>query len=82
MKRKPTIATAGNTLAPALAAIKSCGYTVATDDDTGLLRAENEAERFLAEDPVALLGLIRMREIRGDDWKATDDEIDAFLDLN
>ena len=34
---------------------------------------------FAAEDAVALLGLVAMRELRGASWKASDEQIDEFM---
>jgi hypothetical protein len=41
--------------------------------------AEGPVGRFGAEDPITLLGVVSIAETRGDDWQATDAEIDAFL---
>jgi hypothetical protein len=78
------ISNAGNTLIPAYLALKSKGYHVswkrgdsAPDDETWF--AEGPLGRFTAEDPVTLLGLVVMREQRGSNWKATDEEIDEFM---
>lgn len=80
MSDKPIIATGGSTLAPALAALRASGYDVSRDL-SGLLLAEGALGRFVAEDPVSLLGLIRMREIRGEAWKSNQEEVDALLTL-
>jgi hypothetical protein len=46
-----------------------------------LMVAERDGSSFVAESPVPLLGLIALAEIRGENWQATDDEIDEFVAL-
>jgi hypothetical protein len=41
--------------------------------------AEDAAQRFVAEDPLALLGLVALYEARGPEWQASDEQIDRFL---
>ena len=41
--------------------------------------AKKDGLEFIAEDTVLLLGLIAMFETRGEDWKASDAEIDKFM---
>lgn len=78
------IANAGNTLIPAFLALKSKGYRVwwergdnAPEDETWY--AEGPLGCFVADDSLQLLGLVAMRELRGSDWKADDDQIDNFM---
>lgn len=78
------IANAGNTLVPAYLALQAKGYHVAWkrgDAAPGdeMWFAEGPLGRFIAEDAVALLGLVAMREQRGSNWKATDEQIDEFM---
>jgi len=68
---------AANTLVPAILALERSGYTVTQDG--ALIVASARNARFSAEDPVALLGLVRLAELRRP-WRATDAEIDATLD--
>lgn len=87
MDAKIVIATAGNTLASALAALKSAGYTVtvaarANDGSVHLLQAENAGCRLLAEDPLLLLGLAKLAEARGSSWAPTDSEVQQLLSLD
>jgi hypothetical protein len=79
MKNKTTIAEAGNTMAPALAVLRSLGYRV-TRDSIGerRYRAEDECRMFVADDPLALLGLVKLYETKGDAWRPTDAQV---LDL-
>ena len=71
------IAQAGNTVVPAVLAIESLGFAVSAAE--GAIRAERGDEAYLAEDPVALLGLIRLIEVRSWDWHASDEEIRTAL---
>ena len=77
-----TLAAAGNTLAPALAALRSLGYTVTSVPGlSGDLKAEAAGLCFVGEDPLQLLGLVRMHELRGAHWQANDDERAAWHKL-
>ena len=78
MDKTVFIAAAGNTLAPALAALQALGYVVSVVNDS-ILRAESAEAVFLAEDPLQLLGLIKMHEVRGNNWQPSDAEVDAWL---
>ncbi|HJZ90664.1 MAG TPA: hypothetical protein VKE40_07295 [Gemmataceae bacterium] len=81
----PTIVSAGNVLVPAYLALVAKGYRVTRAktgrrEDPEEWRATKGAARFVAEDPLSLLGLVAMREARGRRWEASDAEIDAFFD--
>jgi hypothetical protein len=78
------IANAANTLIPAYLALQSKGYRVwwerdgsTPDDETWF--AEGPLGSFIADDTLQLLGLVTMREIRGESWYASDDQIDEFM---
>ena len=70
------IAQAGNTVVPAILALEHLGFTVTQNER--LFAASAEGSRFVAEDPVALLGLIKLAETRRP-WSANDEEIDDVL---
>jgi len=80
---KFTIANAGNVVVPAYLTLLAKGYTVRHEihPKTGCETwyAENDSVRLIGEDPLALLGLAGIAEIRGNDWKALDDQIQSFL---
>jgi hypothetical protein len=84
MTDKIHVASAGNTLAPALAVLRELGFEVTRtgDGETELYRAENGACRLFAEDPLMLLGLATMVQHRGACWQPTDPEIEALLELS
>lgn len=74
----------GNTLVPAYLALQSKGYRVWWDrgnsapvDETWY--AEGSLGAFVGDDPIELLGLVAMRELRGAEWKASDEQIDEFM---
>jgi hypothetical protein len=78
-----SIAMAGNTEAPALAALRAKGYTIALSyhrrpggDYTREFEAQRDDRRFFAFGAEELLGLVAMWEVRGDDWQATRAERD------
>jgi hypothetical protein len=70
------LAQAGNTVVPAILALEKLGFAVEHHDDG--FAATARGSRFVAEDPVALLGLIKLVETRRP-WRATDAEIDDAL---
>lgn len=82
---KSTLAAAANTLIPAYLALLQRGLSVSrhpslvTESEEEYWVAENADCRFIAEDPLMLLGLVALRETRGADWKASDEEIERFL---
>jgi hypothetical protein len=71
------ISQAANTMAPAYLAILSKGFAVTTSGD--MMVAEKGQYRFVADEPLSLLGLIALVEVRGEGWQANDDEIAAFV---
>ena len=92
--RRERIHAAGNTVIPCLMSVISDGFRVWKEfrqcaDPTSPLypgveefHAENADFHFSAYSPLELLGLITMRELRGEDWKPTDDEFDVYEQLN
>ncbi len=68
---------------PAYLALLAKGYSVRWErksKENELWYAERENGEFVAEGPIELLGLVAMYEVRGENWKATDKEIDAFME--
>jgi hypothetical protein len=72
------IAAAGNTVVPAVLALEAAGYRVTKLNDD-LFEATSNDGSFVADDPVTLLGLIKLVELRSWTWRATDAEIDSVL---
>ncbi len=79
MSTHTTLAIAGNTLAPAFAEIKHLGYRLKFDRSLNMLVATNEINKFIATDPISLLGLIKLSELRGMKPVSSDDEINDWL---
>lgn len=71
------IAQAGNTVVPAVLALEALGFEVAKAG--GIVRASKDGNEYLAEDPVAVLGLVKLIETRTWDWTASDSDIDGTL---
>jgi hypothetical protein len=74
-----TIASAGNTLAAAHAALQALGFELSLVEGTDLIKAKGAQGVFVAADPVLLLGLVRLHELRGEAWQPTDSEVEDFL---
>jgi hypothetical protein len=79
MSENTRIASAGNVLSSALASLRTLGFVVTVASDSQLLRAEGPSCTLIAEDPLALLGLAKLYELRGSEWRPTDEELEAFL---
>jgi len=72
------ISQAGNTVVPAILALESLGLSV--EVKSGLVTASDGLRQFTAEDPVAVLGLVKLVETRSERWHASDGEIDDVID--
>jgi hypothetical protein len=84
MTKKISIYQAGNTLVPVLATLESLGFRLWQEPrSTGrpFYHAENDEHSVFAHDSFALLGLIKMLEIRGENWLPTNEEIKRYLDV-
>ena len=82
MKNIETIANAGNTEVPCYLAIQSLGFKLSRiyeKTDQELWVAEKSNLKIIASNQLELLGLIYMRELRGSEWKADDEEIEGYL---
>ena len=64
---------AGNTVVPAILALRHLGFQVTMEGTTAVARLGGAT--FRAEDPVAVLGLVKLAETRRP-WSATDAETD------
>ena len=61
------IAHAGNTVVPALLALEALGYEISIQGD--LVTAAAPDGRFVAADPVSVLGLVKLVEARSWNWR-------------
>jgi hypothetical protein len=75
------LATAGNVLVPAILTLEATGYVVVREQpgEADLWRAERPDRVLIAEDPVQLLGLAQILDIRGPGWLPRDEEIESTL---
>jgi hypothetical protein len=67
---------AGNTVIPAIKALLDLGYQVRVDSRTVI--AQKDGNIFTADDPVMVLGLVKLYETRGDNWQVSDEELQAI----
>lgn len=82
MSQLLTFSTAGNVLAPALAALNALGFRVSVVAGERSYRAENEIAVVTASDTVQLLGLAVLALRRGvNSTRPTDSEVGALLRL-
>jgi len=74
------IVAAGNTMVPALLELERLGFVISTSDSgPQTFTARRDDEVFVAEDPVSLLGLLKLVDSRGWDWRPNDSEIEATM---
>ena len=77
------ISAAGNVEVPACLALKMKGFSVRWERKDGsdeTWYAEKDNLRISGEGPIELLGIVAMYETRGNNWKASDEEIDGFIE--
>lgn len=79
------VASAANVEVPAILALESMGFTVASRivnaDHKMVWTATGKEDEYAAEDPLSLLGLVKLYEVRGDNWQASDDDIAKYLPM-
>ena len=70
------ISAAGNTVVPAILALEKLGFTISVERGEGeMFRATRGSETYLADDPVAVLGLVKLVEVRSWEWRSTDPDL-------
>jgi hypothetical protein len=81
MSTQEILAGAGNVEVPCVLALRSQGFTLSRKviDGHEEWRAERPDLLLIADAPLSLLGLVSLRERRGRQWRASDEEIDAFF---
>jgi hypothetical protein len=82
MSNRTVIASSGNVLPAAFAALGALGYVVTLTNNGRLCKAENESLTLVAEDPLLLLGLAKLHGVRGKEWHATDSQIEEYLSFD
>ena len=75
------ITSAGNTVVPALLSLESLGFevVVSANGDRAECRVTRGDESYVADDPVTVIGLVRLVELRGWNWAVSDSELDAAI---
>jgi hypothetical protein len=75
------VTAAGNTVVPGLLALEEIGFQVLVDhmESRQFVIATRGDERYSADDPITVLGLIKLVQIRGWQWTATDSQIDQTI---
>ncbi len=70
------LASAGNVIIPAIKIIEELGYELRVEKADQLFIAENGKNTFIGEDPITILGLIKIYEVKGESWQMQDAEIE------
>jgi len=81
MTETTRIASAGNVFPGALECLQRLGFIVSLSRNRQWQATSAECV-LIADDPLALLGLAKFYELRGNDWLPTDAEIEAYLALD
>ncbi len=68
-----------DTVMPAMVLILQMGYHMTIDHTKPSFSAEKDGNTFEAEDPVVVLGLIKLFEMRGENWAATAAEMEEIV---
>ena len=66
----------GNVAVPAIKLIEDLGFQLTFKN--GTFTAQKGMDIFRADDPITLLGLIKLIEVRGENWHVTDIEIERI----
>ena len=82
MSNRTVIASAGNVLPAALATLRALGYVVTLTNNGRMCTAENDNLTLVAEDPLLLLGLAKLYELRGKEWHASESQVDEYLSFD
>ena len=70
------IGAAANTIVPVILELEKAGFVISATEDGEILSATRGEDVYVAQEPEAILGLVKLVELRGWNWKATDAEID------
>ena len=82
MSHRTIIASAGNVLPAAFHALRTLGYAVTLTNNGRLCKAESAGVTLIAEDPLLLLGLAKLHEVRGREWHPTDSQVEEYLSFD
>ncbi len=71
---------AGNTVVPAILALEKLGFTVSIEGTEGeMFRATRGNDAYVADDPVAVLGLVKLVEVRSWEWRSTEADLQRVM---
>jgi hypothetical protein len=75
------ISAAGNTVVPAILALEDLGFAISVERVAGqqVIRAVRGDETYVADDPVAVLGLVKLVEARSSQWRAADSDVERVM---
>jgi hypothetical protein len=75
------LAAAGNTVVPALLALEELGFAVTVNPgpEGSRCSAKRGSDEYVADDPVTVLGLVKLAEMKGSGWRASDQDVDNTL---
>ena len=74
------IIAAANTVAPPILELERLGFVISAPEAGETFIATRGNETYSADDPVTVLGLVRLVELRTWEWGATDAEIESVLE--
>ena len=74
------MASAGNTEPPAFFLLKELGFELSKYQDFYI--AQNPEVEFVANSPLELLGLVVLYNAKGENWRASDEQIDQFIEFD
>ena len=69
------IVQAGDRVVPALLALQELGFEISIEEGSAV--ATSGDGRFVADDPIAVLGHMKLVETRSWGWRAPDEQVDA-----
>lgn len=72
------LANAGNVVIPAIKALIDLGFEVSKDAKIDSFTATKNGNTFVDEDPVVVLGLVKLYEIRGENWRISDEDLESI----
>lgn len=75
----------GTVEVPAILALEELGLTITSRvlnaKQDMIWTATGSGNEYTAADPIALLGLVKLIEVRGVNWPASDQELDRYIPL-
>jgi len=76
-----SLSAAANVLVPAYLVLQSKGYQVSRlqTEETEFWIAEGNGHRFVADSTIDLLGVIAVYEARGENWPASDEDLEMYM---